>query len=211
MKITTLAILAAVPGLGLAASANAQQMITIDWKANGLDNIAILPGQTVTVTGTAQWDFNPMLTGFAASLFNVDLAGATFTDGLNYTGAGLGRNASLSFMPQILTDMPLPGARMITANTGGIDDFQLPVFINPGFDAGNPIELFRFNFTAGATNHVVNVGSTHLYAQLYDFMGMSVDAVALVDGATISIVPAPGSLALLGLSGTLAARRRRSK
>ncbi|MBC7835004.1 MAG: hypothetical protein H7Y88_07875 [Phycisphaerales bacterium] len=211
MKITTPVLAAAVSGLGLATLAVATPpLITLDWKVNGQESVNVTPGQTVIVTGTAMWGADSLLSGLASMLLTVEMPGSDLTDALDFASPGLGRNSALSMMPQLLVDIPMPGMRTISANTGAIDLFQLPAFINPGFDASNPIEVFRYTFTAGGANRMVPVDSPVFASQLYDAVGMAGPVPTFVDGAIINIVPSPGSLALLGLSGTMLARRRRA-
>ncbi|HYE02916.1 MAG TPA: hypothetical protein VD963_06745 [Phycisphaerales bacterium] len=211
MQTRTLALAVVVAGATASVASAQLQPVTIDWKVNGQESVVVAPGASVTVVGYAAWLPSPLVGGFGTALLTADLLNANLTDTLNYTAPGLGRNPFLSLMPQTLLEMPMPGMRMITASTGAIDVAQLPAFINPLFDPSNPIELFRYTFTAGAAGRTVAVGSTVLNASLYDFMGMPVNGAPIVDGASITIVPASGPAALLAVSGLVAARRRRPR
>jgi hypothetical protein len=197
---------------GTAGMASAQiGSYTLDWRVNGADSISVNPGAVVLVTATANWA--PATTGLGSTQMRVNLANSDASDALQYSEAlGLGRNASLRLLPQALVDSAIVGGRAITgaANTV-IDAGQLPQMVNPLFNAGNPIEVFRFMFVAGAAGRTVDIASpltaVNLYANAQGFPTLPYSTS--VDGAHIQIVPAPGAMALLGTGGVVAIRRRR--
>lgn len=210
MKIRTL-ILSVIATGAAAAGANAQTF-TIDWKVNGLESVNVAPGALVIVSGTANWA--PPTFGLGGTQFHVNMAGADGTDLLNYTeGLGMGRNPLLRFTPQTLMDSISGGTRTISAAAGAnIDAAQAPMFINPLFSSANPIMLFTYQFIAGAAGRTINIGSdingltlvTNAFGQ-----PSTVQYARVSDGAVINVVPTPGSLALLGLGGSMTFRRRR--
>lgn len=92
--------------------------------------------------------------------------------------------------------------------------------LNPGIDLSNPILLFTFDVTAGDTAGTVTYtpsdpnpnGALSYYP--VSTAGASVIAPntagtnLILTGASTRIVPAPASLALIGLGGLVARRRR---
>jgi hypothetical protein len=197
--------------LGSTAAANAQGTFTPDWRVNGVNSVSVNPGDLVTVTGVASW--TPAAFGLGSAQFRVNLNNANDTDTLTYAEIlGLGRNPALRLLPQTLVDNTVAGGRTITGmgNTV-IDAAQGPQIINPPFNASNPIEVFRFMFVAGAADRTIDIGSQITAVNLYsNAQGMpTLPYTPSVDGAQISIVPAPGAAALMGIGGLLCIRRRR--
>lgn len=89
-----------------------------------------------------------------------------------------------------------------------------------GLDTSNPISVFGYVFRAGTgLGRVINVGGAITVAgnpaapqfRFYIDAAGSSQVPAAVEslGAAVTIVPAPGALALLGLGGLVAGRRRR--
>lgn len=215
MKISEKWIVAAAGFVVAAAGAVANaQTFTLDWKVNGLNQVSVNPGDVVTVTGVGSWSPAVPLpgAGLGGTMFQVQLFGADASDSLNYSEAGgFGRALPLRFTPQTLMDMPMgPAGRSITASTGVVDAFQMPMFFNPLFDAGNPITVFSFQLTAGTAGRQIDIGSLLLSSTIYtDMAGTPGNHAPSVDGARVNVVPTPGAAALIGISGLLAARRRR--
>lgn len=89
-----------------------------------------------------------------------------------------------------------------------------------GFDGSNPISVFGYVFRAGTgVGRIINVGGQITVAgnPLLPQFRFFVDAAGTSQipsevesiGASVEIIPAPASLALLGLGGLIAGRRRR--
>lgn len=210
MTLRTL-VAAAALALTAAGAANAQTF-TLDWRVNGVNAVTVAPGSTVIVTAVASW--NPATFGLGGTQFRTTLTNADMSDVLVYTEAlGLGRNPLLRFTPQALTDTMAAGTRSITAAANApIDAAQAPMFINPLFTSANPIEVFRFTLTAGTAGRTIDIGGPSTGLTLVSNaqgIPVPVQYQRLVDGASISIVPTPGSLALLGLGGAMTFRRKR--
>lgn len=198
--------------LGTTAAANAQGgTFTLDWRVNGVNSVTVNPGDLVTVTGVATW--TPAAHGLGSAQFRVTLDNADATDTLTYSEVlGLGRNPALRMLPQVLADNTVAGGRTITgAANAAIDAAQAPQIINPLFDTSNPIEVFRFILVAGAPDRTIDIGSEIAAVNLYaSAQGLpTLPYTTSVDGAQISIVPAPGAAALVGIGGLLCIRRRR--
>jgi hypothetical protein len=210
MKIRAL-IISAIAAGAAAASANAQTF-TIDWKVNGLESVSVAPGSLVIVTGTANW--NPGTYGLGGTQFHVNMTGADATDLLNYSEAlNLGRSPLLRLTTQSLTDSISGGVRTISAAAGAnIDAAQAPQFINPLFSTANPIMVFTYQFVAGDAGRTINIDSDiNGLTLLTSAFGQpsTVQYTRISDGASINVVPTPGSLALLGLGGSMTFRRRK--
>jgi len=210
MNIRTL-LAAAIATAFVAASANAQTF-TIDWKVNGVEGVTVAPGATVVVTGTANW--NPATFGLGSAAFRVNMNNADLGDTLLYTEAmGLGRNPLLRLASQTLTDSMSGSVRSITgAGATPVDTAQLPSFMNPLFTSANPVELFRYTVTLGPGARTIAIGSTMTGLNLYanaQGQPVTVQYQRASDGATITVVPTPGSLALLAVGGAFSIRRKR--
>jgi hypothetical protein len=210
MKIRTL-ILSVLAAGACTAGANAQTF-TLDWKVNGQETVNVTPGSLVIVTGTASW--NPGTYGLGGTQFHVNMAGADATDLLNYSEAlNMGRNPLLRLTPQTLMDSISGGVRTISAAAGAnIDAAQAPQIVNPAFSTANPIMVFTYQMIAGSAGRTITIGSDiNGLTLLTSAMGQQSTVVytRVSDGATINVVPTPGSLALLGLGGSMTFRRRR--
>lgn len=110
---------------------------------------------------------------------------------------------------------------------GGISNKQNPPIDpatgapNPNFDSGTQVLLFRFNISvgfAGGVARTINcftpttrINSFGIYESASSSVTTEVKANTTVDALDINVtwVPAPSSLALLGLGGLVAGRRRR--
>ncbi len=116
------------------------------------------------------------------------------------------------------TDGTVVGADLVGTSGGQLAN--LFGILNPAIDMSNPILLFTFDVTVGATagdvtytpaNPNINGGLSY-YPDSQD--GASVIApndagtTLTLIGATTTVVPAPASLALIGLGGLVARRRR---
>lgn len=219
----TRAILALTAVAGLAAVANAQN------NGNGALSFAIgnnnlAPGQSTTVTvsatfnavgSTLPWTTNGgtgqmgTVNGFNSAVFGVTGAG---------TGSGTWSNLTLG--PGLVAP-PFGNPGVIAGmNVGNINagvGFGAPI-------ANQPVVLWTGTFTAGNLG-VVNLATAFVAVGSPPngpYQGLEIALGGIVPGlnvthyinttnasGAITIVPAPASLALLGLGGLVAARRRR--
>jgi hypothetical protein len=190
---------AAAAVLGVAGLASAQGTMTITWDVSDTGNGdgVVEPGESAVATMYAAMD--PGATGFAGSIY--DIAG----DALWQAGT---LNSYDNFLDALTNDGTLGAGNSIT----GIESFQLPPLFNPNFDASNPIALYQVVWTpADYTAALVGFGSqNHLNFDVYtDDFGTSVPYTGDVFPGIIKVIPAPASLAVLGLGGLVAGRRRR--
>ncbi|KAA0214199.1 MAG: PEP-CTERM sorting domain-containing protein [Leptolyngbya sp. PLA3] len=108
------------------------------------------------------------------------------------------------------------------ANVEGISGGQLANlfgFLNPNIDLSNPIMLFSIDVTVGGFGDITYVAGNPNPNGGLSYYPVSTDGASVVApnhagttltfiSATTSVVPAPASLALLGLGGLVARRRR---
>ncbi len=190
---------AAAAVCGIAGLACAQGTMIITWSASDTGNGdgVVEPGESAVMTMWAEMD--PGATGFAGSIYDIagdaDWAAGTVVSYDN-------------FLDALTNDGTLGANNVIT----GIESFQLPPLFNPNFDASNPIALYQIVWTpADYTGKFVTFSSqNHLNFDVYtDDFGTSVPYNGEVFSGLIKVVPAPASLALLGLGGLVAGRRRR--
>lgn len=213
MRKTALSIAAIA---GLAASASAQNSINWSWdvQVNGADVDELLPivvatGDNVSVSLSSTWA--PPGTGFAGSIFAItgtgDL-GIMFNGSINIDqNSGLGRNPALSALSG-------DNGVVMADRIDQIDTFQLPPFFNPGFDASNPMSVYSFEFVAGTGTDKLELtrsaalNGTFTNDIYIDTFGSSLPYDSSTDRLSF-VIPAPSTMALLGLSGIVAGRRRR--
>ncbi|QKK07448.1 MAG: PEP-CTERM sorting domain-containing protein [Planctomycetota bacterium] len=180
-----------------AGLASAQGVMTITWSASDTGNGdgIVEPGESAVMTMWAE--MSPGQTGFAGSIY--DLNG----DALWQAGTV---ESYENLLGELTDDGTLNGDNSIT----NIESFQLPPAFNGNFVADNPIALYRVTWTpASYDGAFVSIDSTHINFDVYtDTFGTSESYTGEVFGGLIKVVPAPSSLALLGLGGLMARRRR---
>ena len=180
--------LVAVAGIAAAASA---QSIIID-----IDDDTLAPGETTTVTMSASYGGTDYaIAGVATSLIG---------GGDNWSDMAL------------IAPMDGPGTSAGAGSGNGVDGViagQLN-FPPAGIyaDDTNPIAFWSATYTASAEGVYDLVSETTKF-DTYIAMDSSTSESRLADltegSGTITVIPAPASLALLGLGGLAAARRRR--
>ena len=215
MKTRALAVLAVA---GLAAIAQAQDTTisySIVW-----DNAVIAPGGTNTgkvvaeikpgIGSTIAWTTSPgkgqpgILKAFASTIF----------DTLNLLN---GQNGTLSWtVPAALNVANLKGDPDGSGGIKGTNSGQVGLPINPTPLTDNPITILNLSWTGNAgwmgdVNFGLKTSSGKMFLDIGTTSPIWVghNATIRVDGQGGFSVPAPASMALLGLGGLVAARRRR--
>ena len=194
--------LALVAVAGLAGIASAQSA-TMTVTANGGAAVSVAPGTAVNIAATATWGGT-----------NVQFAG--LKGAIKVAGdAGAGANFTSAFTAGGLVNL---GAFTGGSRTG-IDIAVTPAFFTGGFivpPSGNNtgLNIGSYQLTI-ATPGVYTVGfaadATAPNIRLFPSTASPafVEAQTTYVGATITVTPAPASLALVGLGGLVAGRRRR--
>jgi hypothetical protein len=194
MKTTALIVLA-----GIAGAASAQNIMTMSWSVGdtGNNDGIIEPGESALLTLSAT--MNPGRTGYAGSIFDV-------------IGVGNWATGSVDSYTNLVDSLATgPGDLQGNNDITGIESFQLPPFFNPSFKAGNPIAIYSITWTPNdyTARLVTLTSANHANFSVYtDTFGTSVEYTGDVQRTAFEVVPAPASLALLGLGGLVARRRR---
>jgi len=193
MKLASLIAVA-----GIAAAAAAQGTMTYSWTVeDSADGDASIINGSAILSLYATMD--PAATGFAGSIYDV-------------TGDAEWAAGTVDSYDNLLDALTDDGTLGGDNNITGIESFQLPPLFNPLFDGSNPIKIYSVTWTpASYAGQTVNVADTnHLNDDVYlDDFGSSVGYDGVYGSATFTVAPAPASVALLGLGGLLAGRRRR--
>ena len=195
-------VLALVAVAGLAGVASAQSA-TMTVTANGGANASVLPGASVDIAASLTW-------GGAVQFAGV--AGSIVVDG----NAGAGSGFTSDFNAGALVNL---GA-FNGGSREGMDIAVTPAFFTGGVivaPSGNTtLNIGSYSLdTTGLAPGIYNVGfqATALAPNVRLFPSTSspgfVEAQTTYVGASIEIVPAPASLALVGLGGLVVGRRRR--
>ena len=198
---------AAATIVALAAAATSANAQSVNWSwtvsDTGNANGVIEPGEQGIFSLSAQIVGAAPGAHLGNAIFNVMNLGGLETG----TFTSLTRNGALSFNP--LGN----GTADPLGNINGVDAFQLGFMLNPAASLDNPIHVFTAQWApTDYTPRSVTGGSVHLLTSIYsDMFAVAATDVPSVGGVvTAQIVPAPGAVALLGLAGLTAARRRRS-
>jgi len=189
--------LMAVAGLTTVASA---QSLSVNLS---FDATAIAIGETATATLSASFTGQP--DGAYLSSVNIDLiANGAFVSAGN-VGAVAWNNAGLGFDGQGVAS----GADVL-----GVNASQFSLI--PPVTAGSPIAIMSFTVTGTAEGSLTYSSSTadgapfsfSVTGGAFSDQPVSYDDSALSSG-TLRVTPAPSAMALLGLGGLVAGRRRR--
>lgn len=223
----TRAILALTAVAGLAGVANAQETAQY---IIGVSSATVAPGGSVDVSvsvlytpglgGTAVWNTLGgtgqigTVAGFSLAVFNL----------MSNPAAGVsGSWSNIAFNP-LFSIFSTPG----TIAGNNVNNANIGTGFGPPLSApvnGSPLALWTGTWTASAASGVGAVGLITDALQgspahpntVHVWLGSTVigqftveDAWGVTDGqGSFSVIPAPASLALLGLGGLVAARRRR--
>ncbi len=211
---------------GIAAGAQAQTA-TLDLKVwNGeswVNSVDVLPGATVQA---AMFIGFTDAYGFGGAVYNIQGNNLAAGDSVSITGGDNGRQAGFNFgaaTQQVYTSGS--SFRIDAANdagnsvNAGIASTQRdPVSAGPAFKTDNPALVYRFTITLGADGSVRTInlsspldqlkgGVVGLYATANSTRPTNTQNVS-IDGAAINVIPTPATLALVGLGGLVAGRRR---
>ena len=209
---------------GIASGANAatglESMVSTDGGATWSLLATVTPGTSVTVGVFGVMDAANY--AFASAVFRADITTADGTDGVaigSYNGTA---NAGFGF-GTVTTKVFTTGtgyridAASDTSNSSnaGINPFQKNVSTGGTPITSNPVLLYSYSVTAGSSLHTILVGESQIKGGKVGVWGTSGDSnvtqvtADTTGGATIVVTPSPASLALVGLGGLVAGRRRR--
>ncbi|RMH09887.1 MAG: hypothetical protein D6695_12380 [Planctomycetota bacterium] len=203
----TLAIVA-IAGIAAAATAS-------DFEIYMVAPATANPGDTYTVEVWGSVSGGQWVDGVSAMAgFGIDAIATAGASGVAANGGSVIADWAASFG----TDGTVVGADLIGTSGGQLAN----VFnLNPNIDMSNPIMLFTFDVTVDAgfvgditytpANPNPNGGLAYypVSTEGASVIAPNDDGTTLtLTGATTSIIPAPASLALLGLGGLVARRRR---
>lgn len=214
---------------GIAAAANAQSG-SLTWQVstdNGAtwSNAAVLNSAgAVQVRGTFAWTGVANSLGFGGSQFDALIVGGQATDSVS----GINRPSPFNFAAQTLVASAYAGGIKIDtsadvaapgAGTGWVNPGQGSVDgIGTNFNSNNPVTVFTYtlNVTAEGVRTIGNVFNQTAGRALSVYTSnagaqtrLSATAVAINTASVTVLIPTPGTLALAGLGGLAAARRRR--
>lgn len=186
-------VLATVAGLAAAASA---QSVTLTFSASAT---------TINVGDTVTWTVRASFTGFNdPTAYYGGFAGpaAPFAQFLaNDNGLGVSQN-----LQNLMAFQGVP-ATSVGASVSNINIFQSALL---GAVVSGPMDIFRFDVVAGAVG-VLDYDATGVHTVFPNngpfTLGVQVPGSVVSD--RVNIVPAPAGLALIGLGGLVAVRRRR--
>ncbi len=185
MKSITIAAIA-----GIAAAASAQS-VSLSFAA---DTTSANIGDTIS------WTVSASFSGFADS--SAYYGG--YVGSFDASDAGLGTSGNF---------MNMMNGEGVPATSAGASVNTINIF-NAALlgtdDNSNPIDIFSFDVVAGAAG-ALSYGADGVNTVFPDdgIFTLGEEYQASVNSDSVSIVPAPGALALLGLGGLAAARRRR--
>lgn len=212
-------ILALAAVAGIAGIANAQTQVTFDVEVS-LDGSSWSENVNVSYAPTnvfVRLVFRGLLNGSA------DIIGFPGGTVANFPVSNtLASDASSAMAGRFAAASPASNIALRGAGTAGaaIDRSTLSQNITfqnlaPNFNgvAGNDVVFMTYtlNLGASAADRTLELGvGTTSNINIYTTAGGSSTAAQTVrDGATITVTPAPGALALVGLGGLVAGRRRR--
>ncbi|MCC6678358.1 MAG: PEP-CTERM sorting domain-containing protein [Phycisphaerales bacterium] len=210
--------------------------VSSDGGATWSSGITVNSGAAYKIRGSASWTDVAGTTsvGFAGATFEqIDLASANASDTFGgVSGSGTPTYVTrLQGTPETWTLQAGSGAsagglKLDQATTTARTNFgQLPQTLpggipNPNFKTDNPLVVFEMDAIAGSDGRTISISgtwtrlgtpATNEFKVYTTSTGTNKKPTteATQMGASVEIIPAPSSLALLGLGGLVAGRRRR--
>ena len=211
-------ILALVAVAGAAALAQGQTSVLADLQVNdgsGWSNLVSVPtGAVVDVRVSIQTTAANFFAWGGATFSQFSVANSAASDAAG-TFAGKLQPTTQTYQ---LAGAGTAGAKIdrLDNPAGNIQLAQLGLSF--GGDPANPIVAFTFKYTVGSVDSRDIIFSLpaggYTLATYFNNGTTGNSSIAAAnrsfDGATIRVIPAPGALALVGLSGLVAGRRRRA-
>lgn len=194
-------VLGAACAAGALGQAVTNNTVTYYWDVNdsGSNTAAIGPGETVNLKMYAGWDPVGGPLGFAGTAYEI----------LGLSNWDTGEVTLFDNTLDMLSD---DGDLQPNNDMLDIQAFQLPPFFNQYFRENNPILLYEIHWTPDdfTARTVRLTDANHLHNSFYtDSFGGSSEYQAMPsEGATIYIIPAPGT-GLAMAFGAVVMRRRR--
>ena len=210
---------------GMTAAANAQNLaisvkFSIDNGATWSSDVVATAGQVVQ---GALFISGDNVYGLGGGTMRLNGTGLQAGEGAAFgAGTDTGRVGPFNFGSATNAIFATAGAFRIDAaadaannNTAaGLTFFQRdPSSGGASFSTANPALAFRFDVTTGGTDHVISVALDQLSRGVATYYSSSsatrpTSVAAALNGGTITVVPTPATLALVGLGGLVASRRR---
>ncbi|GAB4384691.1 MAG: hypothetical protein Kow0022_08020 [Phycisphaerales bacterium] len=201
--------LAAVAGIAVAATAQ-------DFEIYMVAPATANPGDTYTVEVWGSISGGAWVDGTSAVAgFGIDAVAADGAAGV----ASIGNQVFEAWASGFATPGTVSGADLVGSSGGQLAN--LFGFLNPSIDMSNPIRLFTFDVTVadGFAGTITYTPANPNPNGGLSFYPVSTDGASIIapndqgttltlTGASTTVVPAPASLALLGLGGLVARRRR---
>lgn len=227
--------LVAVAGIAAVAAALPQApvltwTVSTDGGATWSPNAVLASAGSVMVRGQLSWgDTGSGAVGIGAAVCAFDgvLSGVGGSDGASNIVKGLVPVSDTQVLGysvvggigkiDVVTDLGAPGTGSFCITGQGT-----PIGIGGAFNSNNPVTVMTYDFAIGGADHTATLGAimssaTNNAVRIYLTQaggtsggGQFSRAAVTVQTATVELLtPTPGSLALLGLGGLAAARRRR--
>ena len=216
MRFQSVCAIAAVAGLAVAANAQPQGTVTFSFVLGGDAGDGVIDLGAGESTASIQlWaDLDPSVNGqdvlgWGGSIF--DLRGG----GISGAGTIVAADPEGDGSPGVnekLDDLSATYTLDASNSFILIETFQLPVAFNGNFEASDPVLIMEFDWVSdGVTLGNVSYDTANRVNMdiYFSALGGTLPWSAIESQTGFSVVPAPASLALLGLAGFAATRRRR--
>ena len=217
MRFQSVCAIAAVAGLAVAVNAQPTGTVTFSFVVSGdaADGVIDLGAGESTATIQLWADLDPDVNGndilgWGGSIF--DLLGGGISGGGTIVAADPEGDGNPG-VNEKLDDLSFDGYTLDANNSFIlIETFQLPLAFNGNFEDSDPVLIIEFDWVSdGATLGDVTYGSANrINMDIYfSALGGTLGWASVEAETGFEVIPAPASLALLGLAGFAATRRRR--